>query len=136
LKDVNVNKLMPKLYDKIHSKYIERYFRIGYKKYIDTKDFKTFGKDKNNSIIQIRIALKLFPILNYNVFFVSLILKDNINDIILIDENFNIQGMSSKLMKALNINNIFLFQKNNIPFYAICKKFYKASTFFRMYKII
>ena len=123
LKDVNVNKLMPKLYDKIHSKYIERYFRIGYKKYMDTKDFKTFGKDKNNSIIQIRIALKLFPILNYNVFFVSLILKDNINDIILIDENFNIQGMSSKLMKALNINNIFLFQKNNIPFYAICKKF-------------
>ena len=123
LKDMNINKLMPKLYDKLHSNYIERYFRIGYKKYMETKDFKTFGKDKNNSIIQIRIALKLLPILNYNVFFVSLILKDNINDIILIDENFNIQGMSSKLMEILNINNNYLFQENSIPFYMICKKF-------------
>ena len=123
LKELNINKLMPKLYDKKHSKYIERYFRIGHKKYIETKDFKSFGKDKNNSIIQIRIALKLFPILNYNVFFVSLIIKDNIDDIILIDENFNIQGMSSKIMKILNINNKSLFQDNNIPFYVICKKF-------------
>ena len=123
LKDINVNKLMPKLYDKKHSNYIERYFRIGYKKYIEIKDFKTFAKDKNNAIIQIKMALKLLPILNYNVFFTSLILKDNINDIILIDENFIIQGMSSKLMEILNINNIYLFQENNIPFYVICKKF-------------
>ena len=123
LKDVNVNKLMPNLYDKKHSKYIERYFRIGYKKFIETKDFKTFGKDKNNSIIQIKLALKLLPILNYNVFLVSLIIKDNINDIILLDDNFNIQGMSSKLMKLLDINNNFIFQETSIPFYLICKKF-------------
>ena len=123
LKDFNVNKLMPKLYDKKHSKYIERYFRVGYKKYMETKDFKTFGKEKNNSIIQIKIALKLLPILNYNVFLVSLIIKENINDIILIDENFNIQGMSSKLLKILNIDNNLLFQEINIPFYLICKKF-------------
>ena len=123
LKEINVSKLMPKLFDKKHSKYIERYFRVGYKKYMEKKDFKTFGKDKNNSIIQIKIALKLLPILNYNVFFVGLIIKENINDIILIDENFNIQGMSSKLMKILNIDNIYLFQDNNIPFYVICKKF-------------
>ena len=37
LKDFNVNKLMPKLYDKKHSKYIERYFRVGYKKYRDKR---------------------------------------------------------------------------------------------------
>ena len=123
LKNVNVSKLMPKLYDKKHSKYIERYFRVGFKKYVETKDFKTFGKEKNNSIIQIRLALKLLPILNYNVFFVSLILKENINDIILIDENFNIQGMSSKLLRILNIDNNSLFQETNIPFYLICKKF-------------
>ena len=123
LKEVNINKLMPKLYDKKHSKYIERYFRIGYKKYMETKDFKTFAKDKMNSIIQIRLAIKLLPILNYNVYFASLIIKENIDDIILIDENFNIQGMSSKLMKILNINNIYLFQDNDIPFYVICKKF-------------
>ena len=123
LKEINVCKLMPKLFDKQHSKYMERYFRVGYKKYMETRDFKTFGKDKNNSIIQIKIALKLLPILNYNVFFVGLIIKENINDIILIDENYNIQGMSSKLMKILNIDNIYLFQDNNIPFYVICKKF-------------
>ena len=123
LKELNVNKLMPKLYDKKHSKYIEKYFRVGYKKCFETKDFKTFGKDKNNSIIQLRLALKLFPILNYNVFFVALIIKENINDIILIDENFYIQGMSSKLMNILNINNNFFFQENNVPFYVICKKY-------------
>ena len=123
LKELNVNILMPKLYDKKHSKYIEKYFRVGYKKYVETKDFKSFGKDKNNSIIQLKIAVKLLPILNYNVFFVTLVTKENINDIILIDDNFNIQGMSSKLMNILNINNNFLFQENNIPFYVICKKF-------------
>ena len=123
LKEVNVTKLMPKLFQQQHSKYIERYFRIGAKKYIETTDFKTFGKDKNNSILQIRLGLKLLPILNYNVFFVGLIIKENIDDIILIDKDFNIQGMSSKLMKILNIENIYLFQDNNIPFYVICKKF-------------
>ena len=123
LKEVNVTKLMPKLFQKQHSKYIERHFRIGAKKYIETTDFKTFGKDKNNSILQIRLGLKLLPILNYNVFFVGLIIKENIDDIILIDKDFNIQGMSSKLMKILNIENNYLFQDNNIPFYVICKKF-------------
>jgi len=123
LKEINVSKLMPKLFDKEHSKYMERYFRVGYKKYMETRDFKTFGKDKNNCIIQIKLALKLLPVLNYNVFFVRLIIKENINDIILIDENYNIQGMSSKLTKILNIDNIYLFQDNNIPFYVICKKF-------------
>ena len=39
------------------------------------------------------------------------------------DENFIIQGMSLKLMKILNIENKFLFQENEIPFYVICKKF-------------
>ena len=123
LKETNINKLMPKLYDKKHSKYVEKYFRVGYKKYMETKDFKTFGKDKSNSIIQIKVALKLLPILNYNVFFVSLVTKDNINDIILLDNNFNIIGMSSKLMKLINISDNLLFLEINIPFYIICKKF-------------
>ena len=90
---------------------------------MEVKDFKTFGKDKNNSILQIKIALNLLPILNYNVFFVSLIIKDNINDIILLDNNFNIVGMSSKLMKLINISDNLLFLEINIPFYIICKKF-------------
>jgi len=123
LKEVNVNKLMPKLFEKQHSNFIERYFRTGAKKYIETNDFKTFAKDSNNFILQIKLGLKLLPILNYNVFFVGLIIKENIEDIILIDKDFIIQGMSSKLMKILNIENNFLFQDNNIPFYVICKKF-------------
>ena len=123
LKEINVTKLMPKLFEKQHSKYIERYFRIGANKYIETNDFKTFAKDRNNHILQIKLGLKLLPILNYNVFFAGLIIKENIDDIILIDKDFNIQGMSSKLMKILNIENNFLFQDNNIPFYVICKKF-------------
>ena len=123
LKDVNVTKLMPKLFEQHHNKYIERFFTMGERQYIESKDFKTYGKDKNNSIIQIQLALKLLPIINYNVFFVGLIVKENIDDIILIDKNFIIQGMSSKLMKILNIENHYLFQENDIPFYVICKKF-------------
>ena len=123
LKGMNLTSLMPKLFSKEHSKYIEDYFKIGEKKIIDKSDFKSFGKDKNNSIVKLRIALKLFPILNDKVYFVGLILKENIDDIILLDDKFNIQGMSLKLMKILNINNKNLFQENEIPFYVICRKF-------------
>ena len=65
----------------------------------------------------------MFPILNENIYFVGLILKENIDDLVILDENFNINGMSSKLMKIIGIDNKFLFQENEIPFYAICKKF-------------
>ena len=123
IKGMNLTALMPKLFAKSHSKYIERYFKIGEKKIVDRNDFKTYGKDKNNSIIKIRLAVKLFPILNENIYFVGLILKENIDDLIIMDENFNISGMSSKLMKILNIENKFLFQENEIPFYVICRKF-------------
>lgn len=40
---------------------------------MDIKVFKPFEKNKNNTIIKIRIAVNLFPILNYNVFFFSII---------------------------------------------------------------
>ena len=123
LKGMNLTSLMPKLFAKDHSKYIEDYFKIGEKKLIDKSDFKSFGKDKNNSILKVKLALKLFPILNDKVYFVGLILKENIDDIILLDDKFNIQGMSLKLMKILNINNKNLFQENEIPFYVICRKF-------------
>ena len=56
---------MPKLFEKQHSNFIERYFRTGAKKYIETNDFKTFAKDSNNFILQIKLGLKLLPILNY-----------------------------------------------------------------------
>ena len=123
LKGMNITCLMPKIFSVEHSKYMTRYFNIGQKKIIDKNDFKTFGKDKDNSIIKIKLALKLFPILNDDVLFAGLILKENIDDIIFLDDKYNIQGMSVKIMKILNINNKNLFQDNEIPFYVICKKF-------------
>ena len=123
LKGMNLTCLMPKIFAKDHSKYMERYFKIGQKKLVDKSDFKSFGKDKENSIVKIKLALKLFPILNDNVFFIGLIQKENLDDIIVLDDKFNIQGMSMKLMKILNINNKHLFQDNEIPFYVICRKF-------------
>ena len=97
--------------------------KLGKKKIIDKSDFKSFGKDKNNSIIKIKLSLKQFPILNDKVYFVTLIQKENIDDIIFLDDKFNIQGMSLKLMKILNINNKSIFEENEIPFYVICRKF-------------
>ena len=123
IKGMNLSHLMPKLFAKDHSKYIENYFQTGEKKLIDKTDFTSFAKDKNNSIIKIKLALKLFPILNDSVLFVGLIHKENIDDIILMDSKFNIQGMSLKLMKILQIDNKTLFQNNEIPFYVICRKF-------------
>ena len=123
LKGMNLNSLMPKLFAKDHSSYISRYFKIGEKKIIDKPDIKTFGLDKNNSVMKLKIAVKLFPILNEKVFFVGMIIRENIDDIILLDNKFNIQGMSLKLMKILNIENKSLFQDNEIPFYVICRKF-------------
>ena len=52
-----------------------------------------------------------------------MIIRENIDDIILLDNKFNIQGMSLKLMKILNIENQSLFQDNEIPCYVICRKF-------------
>ena len=135
LKGLNLINLMPKIFAVNHSKYMERYFRTGHKKILDKSGIKIFAKDKNNFIIKVRIAIKLFPVLNENVLFVSLVIKENIDDIILIDNNFIIQGMSSKIMKILNINNNSLFQDNEIPFYIICKKFLNFYNIFLKYKI-
>ena len=123
LKGMNLTTLMPKMYEKEHSKYIENYFKIGQKRIIDKPDLKVLAKDKDNSIIKIGVAVKLFPILNDNVLFAGLMNKENIDDIIYLDDKFNIQGMSLKLMKILNISNKNLFQEKEIPFYVICKKF-------------
>ena len=123
IKGKNLANLMPKLFVQDHSKFMQRYFKIGEKKIIDNNDFHSFGKDKNNNIIKLKLAIKLFPILNENVFFVGLIVKENVDDIIFMDNRFNIQGMSSSLMKRFGITNNLLFQENEIPFYVICKKF-------------
>ena len=123
LKGMNLTSLMPKVFAKIHKSFMEKYYNFGEKKIIDKKDLKTFGKEKDNSIVVIRLAVKLFPMLNDSVYFVGMITKENIDDVIFLDHHFNIQGMSSKLLKVLNCDNKVLFQDNEIPFYVICKKF-------------
>ena len=95
---MNLSNLMPRLFAKNHSQFMEHYFELGEKRVLDNKDLKTFGKDKENSIIMVRLAIKLFPMLNDSVYFVGLVVKENIDDIIFIDSKFNIQGMSLKLM--------------------------------------
>ena len=123
IKGVNVSQLMPPLLAKEHNEFMKNYYETGAKKLLDKKDKKVFGKDKDNCIILLKVIVKLFPVLNNNVFFVSLILKENVDDIIFIDSKFNIQGMSSKLLRIFQIDNKNLFKENEIPFYLICKKF-------------
>lgn len=123
LKGMNVSSLMPKSIERKHKNFMERYFEIGEKRILDKKDFKSFGKDKDNSIFSIKLMIKLFPILNENVHFVSLVLREKIDDIILTDALFNIEGMSSRLFNKLNIYAKNLFVNYEIPFYIICPKF-------------
>ena len=114
---------MPKNLSKIHHKFISQYFEIGEKNILGKKRIKSFGKNKDNNIFLIKIMLNIFPILNDIVSFIVMITKDKFEDLILIDNYFNIQGISSRLMYKLNIDNKQLFTKYDIPFYAICKHF-------------
>ena len=122
LKSKNLVCLLPKIFAKEHSKFMQKYFKIGEKKIIDNNNFFSFGKDKNNNIIKVKLMIKLFPILNKNVYFVGLIVKENIDDLIFMDNKFNIQGMSYSLIERFGINSN-IFKENEIPFYVICKKF-------------
>ena len=56
---------MPKIFEKHHKSYMERYTYIGEKRIID-KNFLTYGKDKRNSrqILLIKICVFLFVNLN------------------------------------------------------------------------
>ena len=115
--------IMPKNLAKIHSSFIKNFFSVGKKNILGKKDFRGFGKDKDNNIIMIKLSVNLFPILNNSVLFVVMLKKDKNEDLILIDNYFNIQGMSSHLMAKLNIENKQLFKYYDIPFYAICPQF-------------
>ena len=124
LKGMNISQLMPKIFEEQHTKFMQNYFNIGEKKIIDNKDFKTYAKDKSNSIVLIKKNVKLFPMLNSSVYFVAMIIKEKINDIIFIDDKLTIQGVSGLLKKKIlqnENNNVFI--HNEIPFYVICKKF-------------
>jgi len=120
-KCVNVTNIMPKIFQKDHNSFIQKFFNIGEKRIID-KQYKSFGKDKENSIVPLVMYLKLFPMLTDSIYFCNLILKENMDDVIFLDSDFIIQGMSKKLMERFNLNSN-TFQQADVPFYLICKTF-------------
>lgn len=62
-----------------------------------------------------------------------MLLLDKVDDIILLDQNFIIQGLSKKIKERFTIlDNKILFIYNDFPFYMICKNFISFyKTFFK-----
>ena len=123
MRGMNISLLMPKIFEKEHHKFMKEYIKVGKKYLLNYKGHHTFGKDKNNSIILIKINLKIFPVLNQSVYFLAMIIPEKVDDLIFIDSNFIIQGMSKKLTEKFQISNKYFFMNYNIPFYMICKNF-------------
>jgi PAS domain S-box-containing protein len=121
LKGVNIKLLMPKMFEKQHKGFMERYTTIGEKRIID-KSFLTYAKTKKNNILAVSLRIKTFPILTDSLFFCGMITKEQVEDVILLDQKFNIQGMSKKLMDRFKLNDC-LFQDCEVPIYLICKQF-------------
>ena len=130
LKGINIGALMPKMFEKEHTGFMKKYIEIGEKKNVD-KTFRTYAKDKNNALIVINLSIKLFPILGENIFFCAMMTREDIEDIILLDTEYNIQTMSGKLYEIFEINNN-LFQEIEIPFWIICKEFIRHYQTFMM----
>ena len=68
VKGINIGALMPKMFEREHTNFMKKHIEIGEKKVVD-KTFRTYAKDKNNSLIVINLSIKLFPILGENIFF-------------------------------------------------------------------
>ena len=130
VKGINIGALMPKMFEREHTNFMKKHIEIGEKKVVD-KTFRTYAKDKNNSLIVINLSIKLFPILGENIFFCAMMTREEIEDIILLDVDYNIQAMSGKLYDIFGINND-LFQDVDIPFWMICKEFIRHYQTFMM----
>jgi len=122
LKGMNVSIIQPKIFERHHKSFMQRYYETGEKRIID-RSLKSYGKDKDNALVPLQFVIKLFPVLNDSVFYCGLLVKENLDDIILLDSNFIIQGMCKKLQTKINLDFKHLFQECEIPFYMICKKF-------------
>jgi PAS domain S-box-containing protein len=122
VKGVNLTQLMPKMFEKIHKGFLERFFDIGEKKRVD-KSFKSFAKDRDNCLLPVRLYVKVFPLLNESIFYCGMATKEQLDDVILIDNKFNIQAITRKLVQKFELDNKNVFQENDIPFYIICRKF-------------
>ena len=121
LKGMNIGLLMPRMFEKDHRRFMQRNINIGEKRIID-KTFRTYAKDKNNALIVIDLSVKLFPMLNESMFYCAMVRKENLDDVILLDQEYNIQGMSGKLYNLLKLN-AGIFQDCDVPFWMICREF-------------
>jgi len=130
VKGINIGALMPKMFEKEHKIFMQRHIRIGEKRVID-KTFRTYGKDKYNALITLNLSIKLFPILDDNLFFCAMMTREDIEDVILLDSEYNIQAMSGKLYNLFNLNSQ-IFQDVDVPFWMICKEFIRHYQTFMM----
>ncbi len=121
LKGMNVGFLMPRMFERDHRRFMQRAINVGEKRVVD-KTLRTFAKDKFNNLLVLNISLKLFPILSDSTFFCAMITKENLDDVILLDQEYNIQGMTGKLYNLLKLNQN-IFQDCDVPFWMICKEF-------------
>ena len=121
---------MPKMFEKEHQSFMQRYIKIGEKRVVD-KTFRTYGKDKYNALIILNLSIKLFPILGDNIFFCAMMTREDIEDVILLDSDYNIQAMSGKLYNLFKLNSQ-IFQDFDIPFWMICKEFIRHYQTFMM----
>ena len=130
VKGINIGALMPKMYEKEHKSFMQRNIRIGEKRVID-KTFRTYAKDKYNALIVLNLSIKLFPILGENIFFCAMMTREDIEDVILLDSEYNIQAMSGKLYTLFKLNSQ-IFQDVDVPFWMICKEFIRHYRTFMM----
>ena len=123
MRGMNITELMPKLFQSEHHKFMRHFYEVGEKKFLDVKGRKIFALDRKNAMMLMDKNVKIFPVLNHNILYIGLLIHEKVDDIILLDSKFNIQGMSQKLFNKFKIVNQNIFNENNIPFYAICKQF-------------
>jgi PAS domain S-box-containing protein len=122
LKGLNLTIIMPKLFQANHHTFMERFANIGEKRIID-KNFHAYAKDKENTLIPVGLCIKLFPMLSDHIFYCGMIFKEASDDVILLDSNFNIQGMSKRLLQKFDIECKTIFFQIDLPFFVICKDF-------------
>ena len=123
IKGMNVSSLMPKTLEKKHLAFMERFYESGEKKLIDKVNRVSFGKDRNDNVFEMKLMLKIFPILHGNLFFVAMVSKEKSENIILTDEMFNIVSMSAKLYAKFGAYLKSVVGKYEVPFFVLCKKF-------------
>ena len=123
LKGLNISTFMPKNIRVNHNKFMNNYFKTGEDKIINNKNYKSIACNVDNYLLYLDKIIKLFPVINNNILYIGLIIKEKVDDMIFVDNNFIIQCGSEKLLKNLNFRNENIFEDYEIPFYVICKKF-------------